>query len=572
MRINPVLLIDFYKSGHIFQYVDKTELVFSNLTARMSRINGVDKIIFFGLQYYIQEYLINMWRDEFFDRPWRIIEAEYQHHMDNALGEGVVTTHHLRALHSLGYLPIKIMALPEGSAVPLRVPCMVMYNTLPEFFWLTNYLETSLSAVIWGACTSATMANEYAKILNHYADETVGRRDFVPYQGHDFSMRGMLGIEAGMISGAGHLTGFVGTDSVPAIDLCEEYYNDNTLVGCSVPATEHSVMCLGEEHDEIGTFKNLICNVYPRGIVSIVSDTWDFWKVITEYVPALKNEILLRDGKLVIRPDSGDPADIICGTARIHSKFPDYVMTIDDLKVYATDMLYEEVAEETDHGECGDAYRTGYFAFKGNVWEIKIELEWNRYDKQYYYIDGCDLFSCEIAKLTPEQKGAIECLYETFGGTRTEKGYTELDSHIGLIYGDSITLDRCRDICKRLEAKGFASTNVVFGIGSFTYQYTTRDTYGFAVKATYAEVDGEPREIFKKPKTDDGMKTSAKGLTAVFRNSNGDFILKDQANWHDVNNCELRTVFEDGIMKYKHTLSEIRDNIKENNETHTKQE
>src|SRR5690606_3285764 len=141
---------------------------------------------------------------------------------------------------------------------------------------------------------------------------------FVDWQGHDFSMRGMAGLEAAELSGAGHLLSFTGTDTIPAIDFMEKYYNansDNELIGGSVAATEHSVMSMGQNNAEQDTFERLITEVYPSGIVSIVSDTWDLWKVLTEYLPNLKDKVMARDGKVVIRPDSGDPVDIICGRA-----------------------------------------------------------------------------------------------------------------------------------------------------------------------------------------------------------------------------------------------------------------
>lgn len=234
-------------------------------------------------------------------------------------------------------------------------------------------------------------------------------------------------------------------------------------------------------------FKHLITNVYPNGIISIVSDTFDFWQVITEFLPRLKNEILARKGgfpidKVVIRPDSGNPVHIICGDPNA--------------------------------------------------------------------VPG-----------TPEYKGAIECLWEVFGGTITDKGYKQLDSHIGLIYGDSITLDRCYRIVENLRQKGFASTNVVLGIGSFTYTYTTRDTYGFAVKATAGIVNGEFREIFKDPKTDSGMKKSARGLLAVHKGTDGQYYAKDRVTKEEAENCELKEVFRDGKLLMDHSLKDIRARI-----------
>jgi len=484
--MNPLLLTDGYKVDHRRQYPSGTTLVYSNWTPRKSRIDGVNEVVFFGLQYFIKKYILEDFETYFFKQPKEKVIAEYRRRINNYLGENQVGTQHIEALHDLGYIPMVIKALPEGASVPMRVPMFTMYNTLPDFFWLTNYFETLISAVIWMPCTSATIAKQYRTILDKYASETSSMPEFVDWQGHDFSMRGMAGIEASVISAMGHLLNFSGTDTIPAISLLEQYYNANSdleLIGGSVAATEHSVMCMGTIEDEIGTFKRLITEVYPKGIVSIVSDTWDLWKVLTEYLPQLKNEICSREGKVVIRPDSGDPVDIICGNP---------------------------------HG-----------------------------------------------KNENEKKGVIELLWDTFGGKINEKGFKELDPHIGAIYGDSITVARATQICERLKEKGFASTNVVLGIGSFTYQYNTRDTFGFAMKATYGEVNGEGRAIFKDPITDDGTKKSAKGLMKI-EIENNKYILKDEVTWTEEEQGELKEVFRDGKLILDESFKTIRNRIVKN--------
>jgi nicotinamide phosphoribosyltransferase len=405
----------------------------------------------------------------------------------------------------------------------------VVWNTDPRFFWLTNAIETILSTTIWGPCTSATTALMYRRILNRWAQKTAPEAiDFVPWQGHDFSFRGHFGLEAASMSGAAHLLSFTGTDTLPAIDFLEEYYGadvEKELVGGSVAATEHSVMCMGGLDDEVGTFARLIGEVYPNGIVSIVSDTWDFWNVVNPdggICALLKDKIMARDGKVVIRPDSGDPVKIVTG--------------------YTEDEYVEE---------------NGKFYVYDNVRSVRKLID-----------DG----DTEITEL--EVKGMIVCLYEIFGGTLSSTGYKMLDSHIGAIYGDSITLERAEQICQRLAEKGFASTNIVFGIGSFTYQgavtpdaIVTRDTYGFAVKSTYGEVELNGaivgKEIFKDPKTDNGLKKSAKGLTAVYETENG-FELKDQATWDEVRNCAFYPVFANGKECVVETLSEIRARVAKN--------
>lgn len=482
MIVNPLHLTDFYKVGHKFQYPEGTELVFSNLTPRGSRIEGIDEVVFFGLRYYAQEYLKKQWNANFFNLHK---EDAVQQYVNRTTAAGLpVPVDHIEALHDLGYLPIEIWAVPEGTRVPLRCPAMVMWNTHPDFYWITNYLETSLSASLWGPCTSATIARRYRDYLDAVAERSGGSTDFVPFQGHDFSMRGLFGLEAALMSGAAHLLSFNGTDTIAAIDFLQQYYDgDKTdFIGGSVPATEHSVMCVGMEDGEFETFKRLITETYPSGIVSIVSDTWDYWKVLTEYLPALKDEIMARDGTVTIRPDSGDPVKIICGDPDAHAG-------------------------------------------------------------------------------TPEFRGSFRILEETFGSTVNDKGFRQLDPHINLIYGDSITFERCEDICETLMGQGFVPS-MIFGIGSYTYQYNTRDTFGFAVKATYAEVNGEGRNIFKDPLTDSGLKKSATGLLALHEDHNG-LGLTEDATWEDVKNCVFEPVFKDSHMENEklNTLTEIRNRL-----------
>lgn len=482
MKANPFLLTDYYKVGHVFQYPPHTTLVYSNLTPRKSRLKEIDEMVFFGLQYFIKEYLLDYFNDNFFKQPKEKVMADYKRRIVTSLGAHLPSYEHLENLHDLGYLPVEIKALPEGSRVPMRVPCLTIVNTLPEFYWLTNFLETILSAIIWQPCTSATIAYEYRKVLDRYGDETGMPAAFIQWQGHDFSFRGMSSLESAVISGMGHLLSFTGTDTIPAIDALEKYYHadaNKELIGGSVAATEHSVMCSGSKDGELETFKRLITEVYPTGIVSIVSDTWDLWKVCTEYLSALKETVLKRDGKVVIRPDSGDPVKIICGDPN--------------------------------------------------------------------------------GKTEVERKGVVELLWDVFGGTTTEKGYKLLDSHIGAIYGDSINLERAHAICEGLKQKGFAS-QVVFGIGSYTYQFNTRDTFGMAMKATYVEVEGEGRDIFKNPITDDGTKKSATGLLQV-KKDKGKYVLVDKVSWNEEQKSELKTVYKDGKLIKEYSLAEIRKTI-----------
>lgn len=531
--MNPFLATDGYKTGHHMMYPEGTSLVYSNFTPRSDKHapKGVEKgyIISFGQQMVMRQ--IKEMFDKYFFKRREIRERQQQYgwseektieYVKGKVLEEIKEEYslylntnydvsHIDALWELGYLPIKVKTLPEGTRVPIGVPVLTIRSTKSEFYWLTNFLETLISNLLWKPMTSATIAYNYKKNLLSWAEKTDEENvGFVEFQGHDFSMRGMDSIDATISSGLGHATSFKGSDSLPVIHGARKYYDEKEFVVGSVNATEHSVMCAGTKGDEIGTFRYLM-QQFPTGILSIVSDTWDLWKVITEYLPILKDEILAREGKIVIRPDSGDPVDIICGTS--FTKMGEYV---------------------------------------GKGTEFYISEE----------IDG-----------TPQAKGVIELLWNIFGGTVNDQGYKVLDPHIGAIYGDSITLERAEEICKRLEAKGFASTNIVLGIGSFTYQYNTRDTFGFAMKATYVEIthnesngyplsEGEPyvegREIFKDPITDDGTKKSAKGLLSVGINKNGDYYLEDQVSWSGEEASLLQTIFEDGKLYNQTTLTDIR--------------
>lgn len=480
--MNALLFTDGYKTGHHQQYPKGTEEVYSNWTPRSTKYapEGCDKIVSFGQQY-VFTWLHDYFEKEFFSKPKEQVCSEIQKELSLYLGTTYDVSHY-ELLHDLQYLPIQVKSLPEGVEVGARVPMVTVVNTHKEFYWITNFLETILSTMLWQPMTSASIALRYKRIFKKWAALTDAENiAFIDFQGHDFSMRGMAGLQSAILSGMGHAAVFMGSDTLPVISSLRNYYKAEGFVVGSVNATEHSVMCAGTKDDELGTFRQLM-ETYPTGILSVVSDTWDLWKVLTEYLPQLKEEILSRDGKLVIRPDSGDPVAIICGEAP------------------------------------------------------------------------------SLGGDTAAAKGVIELLWSIFGGTINAQGYKVLDAHIGAIYGDSITTERAEAICQRLHNKGFASTNVVLGIGSFTYQYNTRDTFGFAMKATSVVVNGVRREIFKDPITDDGVKKSAKGLLQVVEKE-GNYTLNDQVSPEEEKEGALQLIYKNGTFYNEVTLEEIRTRI-----------
>lgn len=491
--IDVLFMTDAYKLDHRRQYPEGTTNVYSNFTARGSRDPDITRTVHFGLQAFLRDVLMEA-SEKFFAADEDAMAEAWTQRVLDVLGPNAVGSDQVRALHRKGYWPLRFCSLAEGTLVPLRIPAFTVENTDPEFFWLSNFIETAVSASVWKASTNATIAHRFRKLLDSAAALTSDAPEFVDWQAHDFSFRGLSSIDSAAASGAAHLLSFTGTDTLVSLGWINHFYpGENGFLGGSVAATEHSVMSAGiADSSELETYRRLITEVYPTGIASVVSDTKNFWAVLTEILPALKDEIMGRDGKLVIRPDSGDPADIICGT------------------------IPKTLPKLGEH---------------------------------------------EI--VTPEMKGAIELLWDEFGGTVNSKGYKELDPHIGLIYGDSITYERALDIMGRLEAKGFASTNVVFGVGSFTYQYNTRDNFSYAMKATSAVINGKQVDLFKDPVTDSGTKKSAKGRLAVVRDFETDELsLVEQATPEQEANSLLVPVWENGEFIRTQSFAEVRETLK----------
>lgn len=508
---------DVYKWGHVKMYPEDTKLVFSNYTNRMSRISGIDKVVNFGLDGFLSELYMEYYR--FLDGDIDQIVEYYKSIVSNVLGGEVEDPTHFRDLHAYGNvndadLPIRFLSLPQGAEVPLRVPSFVFYNSRPQFSWLTNYIETWLSASVWHPSTVATKALHFRRLLNKWAIETTGSTEGVGFQGHDFSYRGLPGTQAAGASGAAHLLAFDGSDNLETFNYLNETYvlgdpTEDFVLG-SVLASEHSVMCAGTAvQGEYALYERLLTE-NPSGIISLVSDTYDLWNVIENFLPKLKDLIMGRDGKLVIRPDSGDPVDIICGTLEA-------------------------------------ANSPGFYKYPGGGLTDARNME------------GDD-------SRTQAEKGVIELLWEIFGGTVNEQGYKVLDSHIGAIYGDSITYERAEAIMQRLKDKGFASTNVVFGVGSYTYQYVTRDTFGSAVKATAVVVGDDEHQIFKDPATDNGTKKSARGFIQVVKSEAGEYEMVDGltrsefANSIEEGTNELKLV-NPGVGSYAKTRELVRENM-----------
>lgn len=588
-----LFFLDAYKLFHREQYPKGTTLVYSNWTPRSNRHyagNNKDGVVVFGNQIVIKMLIEEF--SKFFKEDKDVVLLHYGRAIREFTGREDYDVSHIGELHDLGYLPLCIKGLPEGTLCPIGVPALTMYNTDNRFYWLTNYLETLMSTELWAYYTNATIAREYRQILQEYADKTGTPSDFVPWQGHDFSMRGLYGRHAS-VYGLGHLTSFTGTDTVPAFLAAKEYYNAEGLIASSVPASEHSVQCAHYEDvegDERAYMRHML-DTYPTGIVSIVCDGFDYWNFVTNILPEFKDEIMARDGRVVIRPDSGSIVDMICGENSKEGIIEDtkYLTEAEDIEPYFKDVGY-------DMFDCGQGYFEDFKDVTVKIGselysvEIKAEILSSKQDKgdRLYFVESIESIRYKLLEKTPEIKGSIEVLWDIFGGTEVEvdgNKFKHLDPHIGLIYGDSVTIPICREICERLYDKGFSTNNLVLGIGSFTYQHNTRDTFGFAMKATYIEqrkstIKGtgslpnthivEGKEIFKDPKTKGGMnKKSLRGLIKVTKDADTSksprrfYGAYDQQTWEQEASGELREIFRDGKLLVDESLDTIRERIKE---------
>ena len=583
MMYCPLLMIDFYKAVHSEQYPANMTMCYSPYTPRMSRLKDVDAVIYFGGQMFAKEYLIKTFNQYFFNRSEEEVVAEYNRVLTYTLGPGTYNPEKIRKLHRLGYLPIAMYAVPEGTRTKIGVPQSVFVNTRREFAWLTNTLETAYSCFMWHIQVSAEVGRRYRTIVQKYKDMTCDEDVRVARLLGDFSMRGQQSPESATKSSMGWLLSFLNTATVPAIMAMEEFYNCDITkeeVGFGAISTEHSVMCSNAavDGDEITHVKRLLTEIYPTASFSMVSDSYDYDRMVTEILPACKEEIMAHEGYLGVRGDSGDPVEIVAGKKiewlkdpdeeEIESLFIDKDFTNRWLDDYCRfdDIDYETVL---------------YFNIRDKFYEVSVYPEiWNERGSytgnKYYIVDGYDFSYVEIEP-SLSLLGTVWSLMNDFGYTINSKGFKVLPSQLKVIYGDSITPQRCEEIYERLFKQGIAINNVSLGVGSFSfmcletideegnvhYNPYTRDTFGIAIKATYGEIgDEEPIMIFKNPKAL-SWKRSQKGCVIVADDGQSytDGHCFDAAHGYGVPKNLLQLVFCDGEMIKEQSLAEIRNRM-----------
>ena len=618
MKMNPFLLTDFYKLTHILQYRPELRELTSYLTPRGSRLKGVDKVVFFGLSAYVHSYIVENFRENFFRRNFEYCECEIREVLELGLGysDEMIdkTIEHFKALHELQYLPVEINAVPEGTLVPMGVPCVEIKSTNPQFFWVGQALEASLSAAIWHPMVSATIAREYRKIARDAFSATVENGIDERTAMCDFSMRGQESNESAVNASVAWLTSMWNSSTVAARKHIKDVYTSSkssvnpltkqwrphytygvrdkmkiTIVR-GLTSTEHSVMtshaCL-DGGDEIPTFKYLF-ELYKNVSFAAVSDSYDFWNVLTNILPNNFMEEINERGKrgvfIGVRHDSAEPVDALCGTVPVLDEKS--VMSFKEVPsnlIEGDTKLFRIIVRDLDAVHFRSSIRkNGVFDYKGQVYQMMSvdgEYLFTAFDKVDDEVGRYAIIRPLNRPRTWEEKGMVETMYELFGGTVNSKGYKVLNPGIKAVYGDSITITRAKKIYERLAAKGFAANNVSLGVGSFSFQALenedgslspfTRDSFAIAVKTTHSKYVDEygtvcERWVYKDPRGW-SQKKSQRGLCRIFFDENGNLTYEDELYEKDLigKNSALVPYFKDG-KEYKQNFNAIRKTIDEN--------
>lgn len=318
---NALLLSDTYKQVHDRMYPNSLNTLVSYWVPRKSMFQNEEnqKMVFFGLQAFIQEYLVEYFQNNFFKIPLDEILTTYRKYLNIQLGEGNYDIEKIVLLHNTGYLPLQISAIPEGTKVNMGVPCICVMNTDKRFAWLVQWIECILQAELWKPCNHATIGNMYYRIAKHWYDKTVDS-DIDPRMAFaDFGMRGMSCMNEAVRCSAAWLLSANKTSSIPALPYIDKYYDADCSfnhIGIGAVSTEHSVMGANYalDGDEETFVKKLLTELYPNTSFSMVSDTYDYWNMVNNIIPSLKDEVLAHNGKLFIRPDSGDQYETVINT------------------------------------------------------------------------------------------------------------------------------------------------------------------------------------------------------------------------------------------------------------------
>ncbi len=297
---NIILNTDSYKVSMFKQYPAGTTGVYSYIESRGGRY---DRTVFFGLQAFIKEYLLEPITQSDIDIADEILTAHGEP-FNRAGWQYILDKHN-------GYLPVVIRAVPEGTVVPVKNVLATIENTDPECFWLTTWLETAILRAVWYPTTVATQSWKIRQVILDALEKT-GDPALIDFKLHDFGARGVSSLESAAIGGAAHLVNFMGSDTISGVLYAREYY-DAGIAGFSIPAAEHSTITSWGRDGEVDAYRNMLNQfAKPGSIVAIVSDSYDVYNAVDNlWGEQLRQQVIDSGATVVIRPDSGDP-DVVC--------------------------------------------------------------------------------------------------------------------------------------------------------------------------------------------------------------------------------------------------------------------
>lgn len=304
---NLILNTDSYKASHFLQYPPGTEEISAYIESRGGRFPHT---LFFGLQAFIKQYLLTPITDDDIGEAETLLTA-HGLPFNRAGWLRIVNAHG-------GHLPIEIAAVAEGEVVPTRNVLVQVRNTDPELAWVTSYIETALLRAIWYPSTVATLSFEAKRIIRRHLDRTSDDPDGqIPFKLHDFGARGVSSLESAMLGGMAHLVNFQGTDTVSALLGARRHYGA-AMAGFSIPAAEHSTITAWGREREADAYANMIDRFgKPGQLVAVVSDSYDVFNAVSElWGKTLKDQVLRSGATLVVRPDSGNPSEVVVEVAR----------------------------------------------------------------------------------------------------------------------------------------------------------------------------------------------------------------------------------------------------------------
>ncbi len=315
---NLILNTDSYKTSHYLQYPPGSEVISSYIEARKNARFG--HVLFFGLQAFIKQYLLQPITIEHIDEAEAILQA---HGVPfNRAGWEIILKEYQ------GFLPLEITALPEGSIVPTGTALVQVQNTDPCLYWLPSYIETALLRAVWYPSTVATISWKAKQIIRHYLELSSEQVETqLPFKLHDFGARGTSSQESAALGGMAHLVNFLGTDTIASLLAARRYYGAD-MAGFSIPAAEHSTMTAwGQEH-EVDAYANMLEQFAQAGkLVAVVSDSYDIYHAVSElWGKQLKEKVIHSGATIVIRPDSGDPKTVVLEVLeRLYANFGGHV-------------------------------------------------------------------------------------------------------------------------------------------------------------------------------------------------------------------------------------------------------